>query len=111
MSEWRRTDEAVAVDDAIRAIDSGAAWAVLWCGGEVSRSTDSPVDDEAVSYARAHVIEPARRKRLQETARRKGRTKTVVMAERWQNDRDHPMIVFYEAGPHLLPERDDPFRW
>jgi hypothetical protein len=33
------------------------------------------------------------------------------MAERWQNDRDHPMIVFYEAGPHLLPERDDPFRW
>jgi hypothetical protein len=68
------------------------------------------VDRNGVAYVRRHLIEPAERVRLFKKVQRKGRTKTVVMAERWESaDRD-ALIVFYETGPYLLPERDDPTR-
>jgi hypothetical protein len=66
------------------------------------------VDQDGVAYVRRHLIEPAERERLFKKAQRKGRTKTVVMAERWVSADRGALIVFYETGPYLLPERDDP---
>lgn len=109
-AQWTRTHDAVGAQEAISAVDRGTPWAILWCGGGVSRSSDTPVDRNGVAYVRRHLIEPAERERLFKKAQRKGRTKTVVMAERWESaDRD-ALIVFYETGPYLLPERDDPTR-
>lgn len=109
-AQWTRTHEAVGAQEAIGAVDHGTPWAFLWCGGGVSRSSDSPVDQNAVAYVRRHLIEPAERERLFKKAQRKGRTKTVVMAERWESADLGALIVFYETGPYLLPERDDPTR-
>lgn len=81
---------------------------ILWCDGELSRSTDDPPDHAGVSYVRGHLVEPAERERLSRKAQRKGRTSTVVMAERWERPDEGPLIVFYESGPYLLPDRDDP---
>ncbi|KRE42445.1 hypothetical protein [Knoellia sp. Soil729] len=66
------------------------------------------MDQHGVAYVRRHLIEPAERERLFKKAQRKGRTKTVVMAERWESDDRRAMILFYEDGPYLLPDRDDP---
>ena len=35
---------------------------------------------------------------------------TVVMVEKWLNDRDEALIVFYERDPEALPERRNPAR-
>ena len=82
----------------------------MWCGGEVARSTDRPIDTAAIQYVREHLIEPATRERLFAKAKRTGRTKTVVMAERWEDGDGQPLVVFDETGPCLLPERDEPDR-
>lgn len=108
--QWIRTHEAFGAQDALAAVDRGTPWAILWCGGGVSRSTDSRADGDGVAYVRRHLIEPAERERLFRKAQRKGRMKTVVMAERWESTDRGALIVFYETGPYLLPERDDPTR-
>jgi len=109
--QWHRTSAAYGRDAALNEAGAGSAWGFLWCEGKVSRSTDEPQDSDAVDYARTHLIEPAERERLFAKARRKGRTKTVVMAERWEDDRGRPLIVFYETGPYLLPDRPEPDRF
>lgn len=107
---WRRTHEAYGREDALNAVRDGTAWVVHWCGGKVSRSTDSPRDDAGLRYAGAHLIEPAERERLFAKAQRKGHTKTVIMAERWESSEGKGLIVFYETGPYLLPDRPEPDR-
>lgn len=109
-ASWTRTHQAFGAADALSAIDQGTPWAILWCGGGVSRSTDAPLDDEGVAHVRRTLIEPAERERLFAKSRRKLRTQTVVMAERWESPDQGALIVFYESGPYLLPERDDPIR-
>lgn len=107
-AQWTRTHEALGVQEALGAVDSGAPWAILWCAGGTSRSSDAPVNQHGVTYVRRNLIEPAERERLFKKAQRKGRTKTVVMAERWESFDHRTMILFYEDGPYLLPDRDDP---
>lgn len=97
------------MQDAWSAVDAGAAWAIVWCEGGISRSTDSSSKESDLQYVRRHLIEPDKRRRLFEKARRKGHTKTVIMAERWENTQSGPLVLFYESGPYLLPERSDPF--
>ena len=92
------------------AVEHGTPWAILWCGGGVSRSSDAHPDQDGLAYVRRYLVEPAERERLFNKARRKGRTKTVVMAERWESADEGPLILFYENGPYLLPERDSPTR-
>lgn len=31
------------------------------------------------------------------------------MAERWENEAGAPLVVFYESGPYLLPDREQPY--
>ncbi|QHT54861.1 hypothetical protein GXP71_01265 [Cellulomonas sp. H30R-01] len=107
-ARWVRTHEAFGARDALGAVDRGMPWVILWCEGGLSRSTDDPPDHAGVSYVRGHLVEPAERERLFRKAQRKGRTSTVVMAERWESPDEGPLIVFYESGPYLLPDRDDP---
>ncbi|GEK22714.1 hypothetical protein CXY01_32340 [Cellulomonas xylanilytica] len=91
-------------------MDHGATWVFLWCDGRASRSTDEPLDEGALAYARSHVIEPAERVRLLAKAQKKHRSRTVVMAERWEDDLGRRLVVFYEGGPYLLEDRAEPDR-
>ena len=109
-AQWIRTHEAYGAKEALADVEQGAAWAIVWCGGGVSRSSDKQVDDQGLRYVQSHLIEPAERERLFQKAQRKRRTKTVVMAERWESTGQGLLILFYEAGPYLLPDRDDPVR-
>jgi len=109
-TRWTRTHDAYGARQALRDIDQGTPWAIVCCGGSVSRSSDSPVNTDGVAYLRRHLIEPAKREQLFAEAMRRGETKTVVMAERWEDPQSCPLILFYEGGPYLLPERDDPTR-
>ena len=109
-AQWTRTHDALGVQEALGAVDSGTSWAILWCGGGTSRSGDSPQDQHGVAYVRRHLIDPAERERLFKKAQRTGRTRTVVMAERWESVDHSAMILFYEGGPYLLPDGDDPIR-
>lgn len=105
---WIRTHNALGVRAALDAVEGGDRWAILWCEGAVSRSDDSPVDEDGLAYVRKHLIEPAKRERMLAKAERTGRTKTVVMAERWEEAEGSPLVLFYEDGPYLLPEREEP---
>jgi len=107
-SRWTRTHEAFGARAALDAVDHGTPWAVLWCAGSVSRSEETRSAARALARVRASLIEPAERERLFEKAQRKGRTKTVIMAERWEDQDRKPLILFYETGPYLLPDRDEP---
>ena len=107
-SRWIRTQEAVASSEAIAEIDRGTPWNILWCEGGVSRSSAVPLDTDGIDYARRHLIDPSKRERLFRKARRKGRTKSVVLAERWEHADTGPLILFYASGPYLLPPRDEP---
>lgn len=86
-------------------------WALLWCDRKPTRSSDKKAVPEALGYARRKMIGPTERVRLLQKGQRKGKVPTVVMAERWQNERGKPLIVFYEAGPYLLADRCNPFRY
>lgn len=68
------------------------------------------MDQHGIAYVRRHLFDPVERERLFKKAQRKGRTKTVVMAERWESADHRAMILFYEDGPYLLPDRDAPTR-
>jgi hypothetical protein len=59
------------------------------------------VDHQGLPFVQSHLIEPAERERLFLTAQRKGTTKTVVMAERWESTGQGSLILFYESGPYL----------
>ena len=107
-SRWTRTHEAFGARAALDAVDHGTPWAVLWCAGSVSRSEETRSAARALARVRASLIEPAERERLFEKAQRKGRTKTVIMAERWEEAEGSPLVLFYEDGPYLLPEREEP---
>lgn len=107
-TKWTRTDAAYGAQEALDAVDDGTPWAIVWCGGGVSRSSDTPVDEDGKAYVRRHLVEPAQRERLFAKSQRRRATKTVVMAERWEHPQRGPLILFYEGGPYLLPDRDDP---
>jgi hypothetical protein len=106
---WRRTSSALGVQDALKAIQDGTAWAILWCRGDISRSSDGRRSEDDLVYVQLHMIEPSKRERLFEKAKRTGRTKTVVMAESWESEDLGALVLFYESGPYLLPDRSDPF--
>lgn len=109
MSSWHRLSAAAEPEDAFAAIDAGTEWVIFWCGGGTTRSTASEAERRrALDYARAEVVGPAEIQRLADKAARKGRSKTIVLAEAWAEDADRRMVVFYEGGPHLLPERPVP---
>lgn len=108
--KWHRVSESYGRDDALDSVGRGAAWAFLWCEGAVSRSTDNPSDERALAYARSDLIEPAERLRLFAKAQKKHRARTVVMAERWEDETGRPFVVFYEGGPYTLPDRSEPDR-
>lgn len=105
-STWRRTSESYGRDDALGSVARGADWVFLWCVGPVSRSPD----EHALAYAKSYLIEPAERVRLYAKAQKKHRFKTVVMAERWDDETGRPLVVFYEGGPSTLPDRSEPDR-
>jgi hypothetical protein len=107
-NRWTRTHDALGIDTALDAVQGGDRWAIIWCEGGVSRWDDSPVDVDGLDYVRKHVIEPAKRERMLAKAIRTGRTKTVIMAERWEEAGAGPLVLFYESGPYLLPKREDP---
>ncbi|MFT4163809.1 MAG: hypothetical protein QM650_01030 [Microlunatus sp.] len=73
MGDWQRTDEAVTVEDAFRAVDSGADWALLWCGRKPTRSSDKKAVPEALGYARRKMIDPTERVRLLKKGQRKAK--------------------------------------
>jgi len=106
---WRRTHDAITRAEAFAAVASGADWVFLWCGGgKPSRSSEG--DDEALRYAEAHLVDPDERQRLFDKGQRKRRMPTVVMAERWEAVDGTPLVLFYEDGPYLLPDRVQPER-
>jgi hypothetical protein len=94
-------------EEAFAAIEAGAAWFFHWCAGARTRPNDA-TSAEAMNVARLQCISLAERDRLAEKARRKGRTKTVVMAERWVHPAEGTLIVFIEDAPHAWPQREDP---
>lgn len=105
-AQWSRTHEAYGAREALADVSRGIPWAILWCGGQVSRSGGAENETEALEYVKNKLVEPAKRERL--FGQSKGRSKTVVMAERWVHDDDGPLVLFYESGPYLLPARDSP---
>lgn len=111
MSSWRRLSAAAEPEDAFAAIDAGAAWVFFWCGGGTTRSTASEAERRrALAYARTQTVGSAAMQRLADKAARKGRSKTIVLAESWAQDAGRRMVVFYEGGPHPLPDRPVPDR-
>jgi hypothetical protein len=109
VSQWRRVEECAEPSVALRAIADGAHWYFHWCAGAKTTPEDAN-SQSALDYARSHCIGPSERERLAKKAERKGRTKTVVLAERWQHPSEGTLVVFFENGPHTWPERDDPRR-
>jgi len=105
-AQWSRTHEAYGVRDALADVASGIPWAIRWCGGQVSRSSDTDVDSEGLEHVKHKLVEPAKQERLRRKSNR--RSKTVIMAERWVHDVDGPFVLFYESGPYLLPDRETP---
>ena len=96
-------------DEAFASVASGTPWFFHWCAG--TRTTvDDATSEEAMRVARSHCISAAERDRLAKKSCRKGRTKTVVMAELWEHPVEGPLIVFLEDGPYAWPEREDPRR-
>lgn len=111
MSGWRRVADATEPDAAFAAVEAGAEWVFFWCGGGMTRSSAAePEVRRALACARAEAVGPVERKRLAAKAARKGRSRTVVLAESWVNDASTRMIVFYEGGPYVLPDRAQPDR-
>ena len=108
--EWRRTHDAITRAEAFAAVEGGAAWIFLWCGGgKPSRSSEGGGDD-ALRYAELHLVDPDERERLFKKGERKRRMPTVVMAERRESRSGDPLVVFYEDGPYLLTDRAQPDR-
>jgi hypothetical protein len=106
---WRRTHDATSREEALSAVEAGAEWIFLWCGGrEPSRSGEN--GDDALLYAKGHLVDPDERQRLFAEGERKRRMPTVVMAERWESVDGSPLVLFYEDGPYLLPDRSEPDR-
>lgn len=85
-------------EEAFAAIKVGANWFFHWCAGARTKPEDV-CSEQAMRVARLHCISVSERDRLAEKARRKGRTKTVVMAERWEHPVEGGLIVFLEDGP------------
>lgn len=107
--DWRRVSAVAEPSAAFAAIDAGAAWLFLWCGGGLTRASDEPGKaGRALEYAKAEAVSPAMMKRLAGKAARKGRSKTVVFAEMWERGAGQRLVVFREGGPHPLPERERP---
>jgi hypothetical protein len=109
VDQWRRLEECAEPSDALLAIDNGADWYFHWCAGAKTKPADA-TSQSALDYARTHCIGPPERERLAKKAERKGRTKTVVLAERWEHPSEGALIVFFEDGPYTWPERLDPRR-
>ncbi len=111
MSGWRRVADAVEPDEAFAVVDAGAEWVFFWCGGGRTRSSGPESEvRRALACVRAEAVGPVERKRLAARAARKGRCTTVVLAESWVNGASKRMIVFYEGGPYVLPDRALPDR-
>ncbi len=111
MSGWRRVADAIEPDEAFAVVDAGAEWVFFWCGGGTTRSSGpEPEARRALACARAEAVGPVERKRLAAKAARKGRSTTVVLAESWVYDAGKRLIVFYEGGPYILPDRAMPDR-
>lgn len=107
---WTRHDEVLTPGHALALIGDGTPWVVHWCGGRPCSSDD---DDAAAQladvHAYRHFIGPAEQQRLAAKAERKGRTRTVLMAELWTSARGTQVVVFVEGGPRPWGRRLDPF--
>lgn len=111
MPTWNRLSASVEVGEAFAAIDGGADWVLLWCaGGRTTSAAPEPERQRALDLARAQTVGPTELRRLVDKAARKGRSKTVVLAEEWVENGGGRLVVFSEGGPHLLPERQVPDR-
>lgn len=111
MSErWTRTHDAYGAVSAMSDVGNGTAWAIVWCGGGVSRSTDKTLDESGLLYVRNHLVEPAERERLLKKAERRAGPRPWSWRNAGIRDDGEPLILFYESGPYLLHDREDPVR-
>ncbi len=109
---WRRVSAVAEPSAAFAAIDAGADWLFLWCGGGRTHASEpSDKAGRALDYAREEAISPAELERPAIKAARKRRSKTVVFAEMWEQASGQRLVVFHESGPHPLPERERPDRF
>ncbi len=111
----RRWTRVAAVEDPERALadaQGGTPWVFVWCGtgNPKTRSWEATEGEkkEALQYARRELVDAQERERLMRRAARKGRSRTVVQVERWVDQQGEALLLFWEGGPHVLPERDDP---
>lgn len=107
MSDWRRTSDCLNPDEAFALVEGGASWYFHWCAGSRTKPGDA-TSEQAMTEARLHCVSVQERDRLAAKAERKGRSKTVVMAERWEHPAEGTLVVFLQDGPHAWPDRDDP---
>jgi hypothetical protein len=89
---WRRTAEWLDPDEVSVLLAAGASWLVQWCSQGFTWSDESTV---TVAEVRAKTLD---RKKAQRS-RGKRVTRTVMVAERWQNHAGHDLVVFFESGP------------
>ena len=107
---WMRQPDFLTPDDALRRVANGSPWVVHWCGApSASSADDSAARHLAMVREYRRFVGPAERERMVAKAERKGRTHTVLLAERWVSARGTEVIVFVEGGPEPWGWRQDPF--
>ncbi|MER5326981.1 hypothetical protein [Streptosporangium roseum] len=94
---WRRTSEWLDPDDVNELLAVGATWLVQWCdeGFTWGDSSEVPV---------AELLARMVNRRGAERLGRKRTVPTVIVAEQWQDDTGHDLVVFYESGPYPRAE-------
>jgi hypothetical protein len=90
---WRRTAEWLDPAEVNALLAAGASWLIQWCG-----QRGFTWSDEAELTAAEVCTKLLNRKR----ARRllgKRTTRTVIVAERWQDESGRDLVVFFESSP------------
>ncbi len=90
--------------DGADAIEAGAAWVVLRCDAGRTPWRIEGTDQSVLRAAQAEAITPEENARLLRKARSRGRSKTVIVAEEWQDRTGLRLVVYREGGPTHAPD-------
>jgi hypothetical protein len=91
---WHRVAEWLEPSEARALVSAGAPWLVEWCGGRMEWS-DELADGALVGTVLPAMVPRAKADRL---ARRRA-VATVIVAERWRDEADADLVLFYESAP------------
>lgn len=107
---WTRQPQLLTPDDALSRVSRGSPWVVHWCGAPSASSADDNATRHLAQVREyRRFVGPAEQERMVAKAERKGRTRTVMLAELWLSATGSEVVVFIEGGLRPWGGRCDPF--